>query len=110
MISSGLGRKPVAKLAFDTSGTNITTAAWVTLIASQTKPFSFLEIYNPTTKILKLAIGSAGNEVELPVYIYPGISSQVIPFDEQLKPGVRLSAKAVDANATTGFLVLNMYA
>ena len=109
MISSGLGYKPVAKESINAGSTNITTAAWVEIVAATSQPFSFLEVFNQTTKILKLAVGASGQEQELPVFIYPGIGSQLIPFNEQIKKGQRISARAVDANATTGYLLLNMF-
>lgn len=103
------GRKPVEKIAINTGVTNITTGAWVQLTAATTKPLSFMEVYNATTKILVLAIGAAASEVELPIYIYPGIGSQIVPIDQIIPKGSRVSAKAVDANATTGYLLLNMF-
>ena len=103
------GRKPVEKIGLNTGVTNITTGAWVQLTAATTKSGSFLDIYNATTKILLLAIGEVGSEVELPVYVYPGISSQLIPLDQVIPKGTRISAKALDANATTGYLLLNMF-
>lgn len=110
MISSGLGRKPVEKFSLSTSVTNVTTGAWVQLSAATTKPASFMEVFNQTTKILILAVGAPGSEVELPLFVYPGISSQIVPFDSMIPKGSRLSVRAVDATANTGYLLLNMYA
>lgn len=110
MISSGLARKPVEKFALNTGVTNVTTAAWVEVISATTKPLSFMDVFNQTTKILRIAIGGSGSEVELPVYIYPGISSQVIPFDSMIPKGSRISVRALDATANSGYLLLNAYA
>lgn len=109
MSSYILARKPVEKLKLNTGVTNITTGAWVQISAATAKSCSFLDIYNPTTKILVLAIGSVGAEVELPFYIYPGVSSQLIPLDMAIPKGSRLSAKAVDADAVSGYLLLNLF-
>ena len=109
MSSYILARKPVEKISINTGVTNITTGAWVQLSAATTKPLSFMEVYNATTKILVLATGVPGSEVELPIYIYPGIGSQIIPIDQIIPKGSRISAKAVDANATTGYLLLNLF-
>ena len=110
MISTGLGRKPVKTVRVDAAATNITTAAYLEIIAANDVSFSYLEVYNGTTKILKLAVGLAAAEVDVAHTIFPGIGSQVIPYDEVLKVGKRLTARAIDANATTGYLILNFYA
>lgn len=106
----GPSTKPVAKLSLNVGSNNIATNAYTQISASLPEPFSFLEIYNPTTKILILAVGAAASEADLPVYIYPSTQPQLIPFDGQIKKGQRLSVKALDASATTGYLILNMYA
>ena len=110
MISSGLARKPVGRISLNTASINITTGAWVELVAATSKAFSFLEVYNNTGRILRLAVGAAASESELLIYIYPGISSQIIPLDELVKNGDRLSVRALDGTANTGYLIMNMYA
>jgi hypothetical protein len=107
MSSYLLARKVVGKLALDIANNNVATNAYKQITAATTVALSFLDIYNGSTKILILAIGGAGNEVDL-AYIYPGISSQVLPFDSMIPKGTRVSVKALDANATTGYLVMNL--
>jgi len=109
MISSGLGRSPVEKFALNTGVTNVTTAAYVQVSTATTKPSSLMEVFNQTTKIFILAVGAPGSEVDLPLYIYPGIISQLVPFDSMIPKGSRISVKALDATANSGYLLLNMY-
>lgn len=102
-------RKPVGtSVANDNSGTTITSAAWVELSAALGAPASAIEVYNTSSKAIKLATGGAGSEVEVPYIIPPSASSTIVPLE--LKKGVRLAAKALGADATTGFLVINFLA
>jgi hypothetical protein len=109
MISSGQARKPVDRIALDTGSTNITTSAWVQLYAATAQPCSFLDIFNETTSIIQIAVGGVGSEVALPFYIYGGNLPQFVPVDFLIPKGSRISAKAIDANATTGYLIINMF-
>lgn len=100
-------RKPTATLAIDTSGTNITTSAYVQLTASLSAPCSMIEVFNQSGSLIKLAIGASGHEVDIPYTIPSGGSNQLLTIE--IAKGVRLSAKAVDANQTTGYLVINCF-
>jgi len=103
-----LTAKPVAKEGHSFAATNVTTAAYVTVVAATSQPCSFLEIFNGGGSILKLAIGAVGSEVDMPFYITPGSSSFLVPIE--IPKNVRLSLKAVDANSTTGYIILNFFA
>ena len=83
----------------DYSSTNVTTGAYVTLVASVPRATSSLQVCDTSTKLLKLAKGSSGNEVDL---FTVQISGCVI-VTTLLEKGSRLSIKAVNSNATTGF-------
>lgn len=107
MPRSLLARKPVATIAFSMSGANITTAAYTQLIAAMAAPASAVEVFSPSGSSIKLAVGGAGAEVDIPYTIPPGGSAVFLPLE--IKAGVRLSAKALDANATTGLLILNFF-
>lgn len=107
-----MSRRLLAKTSVDgatliLSVTNITTSAWVTLIASTRKGCTALEVINPTNAVLQLAIGSAGNEVALPFFIPPGDTAQMIPYE--IAGRTRISAKAVDITADNQTLVINLY-
>ena len=105
-----LARKPVAKLRHDYVATNVTTSAWVELIDALEEAASAVEIFDGSGSIIKLSLGDAGEEDdnELPYYIMPGGGGGVmIPME--LAKGKRLSAKAVDATAATGSLIINFF-
>jgi len=89
------------------SSTNVTAGAWVELDAALNEHSSYAEINNTSTSILKLAIGGSGAEVEIPMYIMPSGGNGRIPF--WLPKGARLAVRAVDATASTGFLIINLW-
>ena len=98
-------RKPVAvPVANDCSGTTITSAGYVQLVASLAAPASAMEVVNTSAKAILIAFGAAGLEVDQYV-IAPGAFGQIIPVEA--KKDIRVSAKALGANATTGFLCIN---
>lgn len=103
-------RKPVQTATLDTSGGNITTAAWKTLVtaAANTRACSQLEVFNPSGSSVQIAVGSAGNEVAYPMTILPGGTPGPVTFE--IPSGQRVSVKAIDANITSGLFVLNFYA
>lgn len=87
------------------ASTNVTTAAWVELDSSLNSRVSHIEIADTSGQTMKLGIGASGSESDL-IHIIPGGNGKLpLPLPE----GVRLSVRAVSANATTGELVLNLY-
>ena len=102
-------RKPVHKLYLDTNSTNITTSAWVEVDASIDEPASAVELFNGSGRLLKLALGAAASEVEIPYYLSPGGSSILVSLYDFPK-GSRLSVRAVDATASSGLIVFNFFA
>jgi hypothetical protein len=104
-----MARTPIYKFYHSYSSTNVTTGAWVELIASLQYPASAVEIFNGTGAIVKLSIGAAAAEdaSEIPYYIIPGGSSIMLPLGFSRE--ARISARAVDQDATTGTLVLNFF-
>ncbi len=103
-----LVRKPVAREYLDTASTNVTTGAWVEIIASTSEPASGVEIFNGTGRLLEIALGAVASEVAIPYYIPPGGSADNLPLFDFPK-SVRVSVKAVDVNATTGLIILNFF-
>ncbi len=89
----------------DCSATTITAAAYVEMSAVLAAPASAIEVFNTSAKAIKLAIGTAGNEVDLGFWVPPATVGMVIPV--VIKNALRLTAKALTADATTGFLVVN---
>lgn len=102
-----LAKKCVGTIRLDTSSTNITTGAWATVSAALPGACAAFEIFAGGGSVIKLAVGSAGNEVELPYTVLPGGSGLCVPIE--IPNGVRLSARAVDADMTSGYLVINLF-
>lgn len=89
----------------DYASVNVTTGAYVELIASTVAEAVQLEITDTSTQLLVLAFGAAASEVDT-LYIPPGgngLVNIVVPI------GTRLSIKAISGNATTGYLAINAY-
>lgn len=101
-----IGSVPLQKILLNATSTNITTAAYVQLDDSLDHTPSFVEIFNSTGSILVLAVGQAGLEQDLSFYIFPGGNGKIGLI---LSKGMRISVKAVDVNATAGFLLINTW-
>jgi hypothetical protein len=88
------------------SSTNVTTGAWVQLLASiGATAIKEIEIFDSSGETLELGVGAAGSEVSNS-YIVPGGNGR-IPM--QIAALSRLSVKAVSATANSGELVINLY-
>lgn len=88
-----------------TGSTPIATAAWTQLTASLAKAAAGFQIINTTNRILRIGVGGAGQEQEIPFYVGPGITSPVISQD--FAKGARISARALGADTSSGDLVVN---
>lgn len=99
------GKTAVTLTRNDYASVNVTTAAYVQLIASTSAAISEIEIFDSSGQTLVLAIGAAASEVNQ-IYILPGGNGR-IPLS--IAAGVRVSIKAVSANATVGEITINYY-
>ena len=99
------GRAKVQQLFNDYSATNVTTAAYVQLVASSTSAVNKIEIFDSSGEALILAVGGAGSEVDQ-LYIFPGGNGAV---DLAIPASSRISVKAKTATASSGFLAINLY-
>lgn len=89
----------------DYGSVNVTTGAYVTLVASTSAQATLLEIFDSSGQTLVLATGAAASEVDQ-LYVNPGGNGQV----QLLVPaGTRVSIKAVTASATSGYINLTLY-
>lgn len=95
-----------APIRRDYSTGNVTTGAYVQLVASLTTTCSEIEIFDSSGQTLFLATGGAGSEVDQ-ILIFPGGNGR-IPL--RIAAGTRISIKAVSATANTGEIDLNFYA
>lgn len=84
------------------SSTNVTTAAYVQLVASTTAKTNSVRIFDSSGQSMILAVGGAGAEV-IQLYVPAGGDS----FPLTIPAGSRVSYKALTGNATTGYLIIN---
>ena len=66
-----------------------------------------LEIFDSSGSTMELAVGAAGQQKSLGFLIPPGGDTIMVPCT--LAKGALLWARAKDANATTGELIVNLY-
>jgi hypothetical protein len=99
--STGNANAPVYNVY---SSTSITTSAYTQLIASTTSATNKVTIFDSSGQAMILATGGAGSEVIL-AYIPPGGAE--IPV--QIPASTRIAYKALTANATTGYLLINLW-
>lgn len=86
------------------TSTNVTTSAYTTLVASADTSYGRIEILDTSGKILKIAIGAEGSEIDICSVAVSG--TIVIPYF--IAAGSRISIKAIDASATSGYNVLSL--
>lgn len=96
VVQQGMAKADLARI--DYTGTNVTTGAYVQLIASTAAAAKGLYIFDSSGQTLFLATGAAASEVNQ-IYIAPG-GDGWIPL--AIAAGTRLSLKAVSATASTG--------
>ena len=85
------------------SSTNITTAAYVQLIAATTSAAQNIQIFDSSGQGMILAVGAPGSEV-IQAYVAPGGDA----FQLNIPAGSRVAYKALTANATAGYLLINL--
>lgn len=103
VTASGSGRTYSDSVQLSYSSTNVTTAAFVQLIASTAAAISSLTIFNGCAESLILATGAAASEVTK--YLIPpgGIDGS---FLLTIASGTRISVKGITGTCSTGQLVL----
>jgi hypothetical protein len=85
------------------SSTNVTTSAYTQLIASTTSATNMVQVFDSSGQAMILATGAAGSEV-IQAYIPPGGAD----FNLAIAAGTRVAIKALTANATSGYLLVNL--
>lgn len=86
------------------SSTNVTTGAWVQIVASTPNPIETAVIFDSSGQTLELGTGASGQEVSQ-MLIPPGGGS----FPVSIGGGTRLSIRAVSATANTGEGDFNLF-
>ena len=89
----------------DYSSTSVTTAAYTTAVASLSSAVNMVEVFDSSGQAMILAVGAAASEVDQ-LYILPGGNGQ-IPL--AIASGARVSIRALTANATSGYILINFY-
>lgn len=89
----------------DYTSVNVTTAAYVQLVASTTSTTNMVEVFDSSGQTLALAVGAVASEV-IQFYITPGGNGQV-PL--AIPSGSRVSIKAISATASVGEIDVNFY-
>jgi len=87
------------------ASTNVTTSAYVQLVASTSNALNAIEIYDTSGQILYLATGGSGSEVNL--MIIPQGGNGLIPVS--IPASTRISVKAITATANAGYLSINFW-
>ena len=87
------------------SSTNVTTAAYVQLVASTSEVTNAVEIFDSSGQTLAIAFGGSGSEVNQ-FYVYPGGNGRIPCL---IPTGTRVSIIAISANATAGEIDINFY-
>ena len=85
--------------------TNVTTSAYIQLVASTSHETSQLCIFDSSGQDLVLAVGGSGSEVDQ-MEIFPG-GNGCEPLS--IAASSRISVKAKSANAVSGYLLINLY-
>jgi len=99
------GRSVVTTTRNDYSSVNVTTAAWTQLVASTSADIHEIEIFDSSGQTLELGTGAAASEVRK-ILVFPGGNGRVPVF---IASGIRISIRAVSANATVGESSINYY-
>lgn len=105
-VSPAVAPSPIGFARIACSVTTITSAAYVTLIASVASNTQAISISNDTGKAFILAFGAAASEVDK-FYVPPnnGFTRQ----DVLIPGGTRLSLKATVGPANSGEVLLNLF-
>lgn len=95
------------KASYVEAGTDIDAGSYNEIVAATPKRASAIAVENTTDQTVKLAVGAAASEVDIPEYIAPGVA-KIISWE--IPAGSRLSVSAVVANASSGQFVATLMA
>lgn len=103
---SGISRsKANAPVRNDYSSVNVTTGAYVQLVASTTSATTKVSIFDSSGQTLVLAVGAAASEIDQ-FNIFPGGNGDV---EIAIPASSRVSIKAVSATASVGEINVNFF-
>jgi hypothetical protein len=104
-VSASPGRSVVTTVRNDYGSVNVTTGAWVELIASTGSVINRLSIFDSSGQTLEIGTGAAASEARL-ILVFPGGNGSE---DVTIPAATRVSIRAVSASATVGELSMNCY-
>jgi hypothetical protein len=96
---SAIANPPVQNIY---SSTNITTGAYVQLVASTTHTTNTIHIFDSSGQAMILGVGASGSEV-IQLYVPPGGDTYTL----DIPSGSRIAYKALSANAVSGYLLMS---
>lgn len=93
-------------LSLNTSTTNVTAGAYITLSSSVPSP-SQLVIVNGTSSVIKIAYGASGSEID---FVSVAASSTVVVENlaKHIPPGSRIAVEAISATASSGYISVSL--
>jgi hypothetical protein len=97
------GRSKVLLYRNDYGSVNVTTSAYVQVVASTSGAINRLYIADTSGSAMILAIGGAGSEVDQ-LYIGPG--GNEAPYELAIPTATRIAIKALDVSATSGQMII----
>lgn len=106
-ILSERGSAYITSVRNDYSSVNVTSGAWVQLIASTSAEASSLTLFDSSGYAMELAIGAAASEARF-LLVPPGGIETVIPI--RIPASSRISVRAISTSATAGEICLNLLA
>lgn len=102
-LSPATGRSSALLYRNDYSSVNVTTAAYVQVIASTTSAINRLCDFDSSGSAIIIATGAAASEVDQ-LYIPPGGAPYC--YELAIPISTRIAIKALDTNATLGQIIL----
>lgn len=94
-------------LSINTAATTITTSSFVQLSASTPVATQKVLVANETTSNIYVATGASGSEVG--IFAIGPNATEMIPLSYVIPEASRVSLKAVDASATSGYITMSLF-
>ena len=101
-----IGHVPSNKARNDYTSVNVTTGAWVQLLAAVSVDINSIEIFDSSGQTLEIGFGAGGAEVSK-FYVFPGGNGRIPIF---IPSGTRIAIQAISALADAGEISINFYA
>lgn len=99
------GKSVVATVRNDYSAANVTTGAWVQLVASTSAIVTEIDVFDSSGATLELGTGAAASETRL-VIITPGGNGKL---NVAIPASTRVSVRAISGTASVGELDINFF-